>query len=132
MRLVDIIALTGNIAVALYGVEDHLEHVEIGRETPTLDAAEAEIRALADALAKVLPGPESCVLMGSIDVIRTQLAGLPRIDRHDCERRILVALTTAVKGFADLVEELHLLSLEQLPARRAVTDHQPAPPAIAV
>ena len=55
MRLVDIVALTGNVANALYGVENHLEHVEIGRETPTLDAAEAEIRALADALAKVLP-----------------------------------------------------------------------------
>jgi hypothetical protein len=112
MRLVDIIALTGNVAQALYGVEDHLEHVEIGRETPTLDDAVAEIRGLAAALAKVLPAGESCVLMGSIEVIRTRLRVLPRIDRHACELRILVALTTAVKGFADLVEELHQLSLE--------------------
>src|SRR6516225_5528568 len=35
-----------------------------------------------------------------------------RIEREACELRILVALTTAVKGFADLVEELHQLSLE--------------------
>ena len=112
MRLVDIIALTGNVAVALYGVEDHLEHAEIGHETPTLDDAVAEIRALAAALAKVLPGPESCVLMGSIEAIRTRLAVLPRGERQECEHRILRALATAVKGFADLVEELHDLSLE--------------------
>ena len=112
MRLVDIVALTGNVAQALYGVEDHLEHVEIGRETRTLDAAVAEIRALAAGLAKVLPGPESCVLMGSIEVIRKQFNGLPRIEREACELRILIALTTAVKGFADLIEELHDLTAE--------------------
>ena len=112
MRLVDIVALTGNVANALYGVENHLEHVEIGRETPTLDDAIAEIRALAAALAKVLPGPESCMLMGSIEVIRTRLRMLPRRERQECELRILVALTTAVKGFADLIEALHNLSAE--------------------
>jgi len=112
MRLVDIIALTGNVAQALYGVEDHLEHVEIGRQPRTLDDAVAEIRGLAAALAKVLPAGEPCVLMGSIEVIRKQLAGLPRIEREACELRILVALTTAVKGFADLVEELHDLTAE--------------------
>jgi hypothetical protein len=114
MKLVDIIALTGNVAVALYGVEDHLEHTEIGRETPMLDAAVAEIRGLSAALAKVLPGPESCVLMGSIEVIRTRLEMLPRDERHACEARILHCLARAVKGFADLVEELHDLSLEHV------------------
>jgi hypothetical protein len=113
MRLVDIIALTGNVAVALHGVEDHLEHAEIGRETPALDAAVADVRALAAALAKVLPGPESCVLMGSVEMIRTRLDVLPHGERHECEARILRSLARAVKGFADLVEELHDLSVER-------------------
>jgi hypothetical protein len=114
MRLVDIVALTGNVAVALYGVEDHLQHAEIGRETPTLDAAVAEIRGLAAALAKVLPGPESCVLMGSVEMIRMRLEVLPQDERHACEARILHSLTRAVKGIADLVEELHDLSAEHV------------------
>jgi hypothetical protein len=113
MRLIDIVALTGNVAQALYGVEAHLEHVEIGRETPALDAAVADIRMLNEALTKVLPGPETCVLMGSIEVIRKRLEVLPRDERHACETRILYSLARAVKGFADLVGELHKLSIEE-------------------
>ena len=113
VRLVDIVALTGNVAVALHGVENHLEHAEVGRETPALDAAVADIRGLSAALAKVLPDRnEACVLAGSIEQIRFRLQTLPPEERHDCEVRILLALALAVKGFADLIEVLHDLSLE--------------------
>lgn len=113
MRLVDIIALTGNVATALYGVEAHLEHVEIGRETPALDAAVADIRGLSAALAKVLPDEhKACVLAGSIEQIRMRLEMLPLVQRHECEVRILHSLARAVKGFADLIEELHQLTLD--------------------
>ena len=114
MRLADIVALTGNVAAALYGVEHHLEDAEIGRETPALDAAVTDIRRLSEALANVLPGGrnEACVLAGSIDQIRLRLTMLPSAERHQCEVRILHSLAIAVKGFADLIEVLHELSQE--------------------
>ena len=113
MRLADIVALTGNVATSLYGIESYLEHAELGRETPVLDDAVADIRRLSEALARVLPGGnEACVLAGSIEQIRLRLSMLPSVERQHCETRILHSLASAVRGFADLIEVLHELTEE--------------------
>ena len=102
MRLGDIVALTGNIAAALRRVEEELDHVESGHETPALDAAVAELRGLSAALIGVR----------AVELVRLRLAALPPAERQPCEVQILHSLARAVKGFADLVEALHGLSRE--------------------
>ena len=52
------------------------------------------------------------LLAGSIEQIRLALDVLPPAEWRECEARILQSLARAVKGFADLIEVLHELSLE--------------------
>ena len=101
MRLADIVALTGNVAAALRGVEEQLMCVEIGLETPALDAAVADLRGLSGALTAVQ----------AIEQVRLRLKALPSADqRQQCEARILLSLRSAVRGFADLIEVVHELA----------------------
>jgi len=113
MNIGEIVCVTGNIALALHGIETHLGQVEEGDEDHALDLALEEWRQLALGLGRLAPEitdhpePQNCVL-AAVNLVRDKMDALPEAARDRTEARLLHRLTVVTRAVAELLDELHV------------------------
>lgn len=125
MNIGEIVSLTGNIALALRGIEDHvielgreiyLGHVEGGDEHHALDLALEEWRLLAHGLGRFAP------VLAAVDAVRSKLDAVPPAARSRIELRLLMRLGVVTRAVADLLEELQADAVEAASERAAAAE----------
>ena len=106
---VEILALLGNIVIALREEEKKLWGTAPGTEGQEIDHAVALMHRLIDALGQMLPEPDAVgenVVLAVVETVRDRMESGPRAARDFFAVRLAPRLARVMRDVADLLEDM--------------------------